>query len=71
MEGVIAQVKNVERIWLSNKEAQTYLGMKQDFFAYLRKSGQLPYYQIGAKPDSGPDSQCQHHGSAHLSLYVV
>ena len=49
MDGAIAQVKNVERIWLSNKEAQVYLGMSQDFFHQLRRTGQLAYYQVGNK----------------------
>lgn len=45
----LAKVVNVERIYISNKEAQDYLGMSPDFFHQLRRSGQLPYYNLGGK----------------------
>lgn len=37
----------IEKVWLSNKEAQKYLGVGLDFFKLLRASGRLPYYRIG------------------------
>ncbi len=36
----------VEKTWLSNKEAQMYLGMSQDFFKDLRQDGILSYYKV-------------------------
>ena len=42
-----ATVKPVEKIWLSNKEAQTYLGMSEDFFTRLRNEAKIHYYRIG------------------------
>lgn len=40
-------VKEIEKIWLSNAEAQRYLGMSAGFFKHLRENGTLPYYKLG------------------------
>ncbi len=42
-----ATVTAIEKIWLSNKEAQAYLGVGMEFFKSLRSSGQLPYSKVG------------------------
>lgn len=41
-----ATVLEMEKAWLSNKEAQAYLGMSADFFKDLRASGQLTFYKV-------------------------
>lgn len=41
-------VKPVEKTWLSNKEAQRYLGVGMDFFKRLRATGQLPFSKVGS-----------------------
>lgn len=41
-------VRPVEKVWLSNKEAQRYLGVGIDFFKRLRSSGQLPFSKVGS-----------------------
>ncbi len=43
------KVRLIDKVWLSNKEAQVYLGMSPDFFRALRESGELPFYMIGHK----------------------
>lgn len=40
-------VTSVDKVWLSNKEAQTYLGVGMDFFKSLRASGQLSFFKVG------------------------
>lgn len=42
-----ATVKTIEKVWLSSKEAQAYLGMSEDFFKRLRTEAKLPYSRIG------------------------
>lgn len=42
-----ASVINIEKLWLSNKEAQAYVGMSSDFFKDLRASGQLRFFKVG------------------------
>jgi len=44
-----ATVTPIDKIWLSNREAQSYLDAGPDFFKRLRQSGKLPFYKIGAK----------------------
>ncbi len=36
----------IEKTWLSSKEAQAYLGMSPDFLKDLRQDGMLAYYKI-------------------------
>lgn len=42
-----ARVIPADKIWLSNAEAQKYLGMSQSFFKRLRLNGLLPFYKLG------------------------
>ena len=37
----------VEKIWLTTKEAMKYLGVSRDFLDNLRQSGELGYYKVG------------------------
>ena len=37
----------IEKVWLSNKEAQKYLGVGVEFFKLLRTTGRLPFYRVG------------------------
>lgn len=37
----------VAKLWLSNAEAQKYLGMSSSFFKRLRQNGRLRYYKVG------------------------
>ena len=39
-------VRKVDKIWLSNDEAQKYLGMSKDFLYNLRSEGLLHYYKL-------------------------
>lgn len=39
-------VDKVNKIWLTNKEAQIYLGMSADYLRYLRLDGQLHFYKL-------------------------
>lgn len=41
-----ANVSEVEKTWLSNREAQIYLGMSPDFLKDLRQDGLLGYYKV-------------------------
>ncbi len=41
------KVNEVQKIWLSNKDAEVYLGVGSDFLKKLRLSGRLPYYKVG------------------------
>lgn len=40
-------VTSIDKIWLSNSEAQKYLGIGSAFFKRLRPTGQLRFYKIG------------------------
>lgn len=40
------KIKDVDKVWLSNAEAQRYLGMSADFLKSLRESGQLSFYKV-------------------------
>lgn len=40
-------VEPVEKIWLSTKEAASYIGMSTGFIHDLRKGGSLPHCMIG------------------------
>lgn len=42
-----ATVTQIEKIWLSNKEAQAYLGVGMDFLKNLRSSGRIPFFKVG------------------------
>lgn len=42
-----AKVTEINKIWLSNKDTEAYLGVGPDFLKKLRLSGRLPYYKIG------------------------
>lgn len=42
-----SRVQEVAKIYLSNAEAQAYLGVGSDFFKALRADGRLPYYKVG------------------------
>lgn len=42
-----ASVLEIEKVFLSNEEAQAYLGVGPDFFKALRGNGKLPYYKVG------------------------
>lgn len=42
-----ANVTRIEKVWLSNREAQAYLGTGIDFFKTLRKNARLPFYKVG------------------------
>lgn len=37
----------IEKIWLSNKEAQVYLGVGMDFLKNLRSSGRISFFKVG------------------------
>ena len=41
-------VTPVDKIWLSNHEAQKYLGVGPDFFKRLRQRGELSFYKVGS-----------------------
>lgn len=40
------KVLEVEKIWLTSKEAQAYLGMSADFFKDLRANAQIRFYKV-------------------------
>lgn len=42
----VAKVQPVEKMWLSNAEAQAYLGMSAKFLKDLRQAAKLPFYKI-------------------------
>lgn len=42
-----SRVLEVTKVYLSNAEAQAYLGVGPDFFKALRADGRLPYYKVG------------------------
>ena len=42
-----ATVTQIEKIWLSNKEAQVYLGVGMDFLKNLRSSGRISFFKVG------------------------
>jgi len=41
------RIKEVEKIWLTTKDACTYLGVGKDFMQRMRNSGTLHFYKIG------------------------
>lgn len=41
------RVETIPKRWMSQPEAQRYLGKKPGFFQNLRDSGRLPYYKVG------------------------
>lgn len=49
-----ATVTQIEKIWLSNKEAQAYLGVGMDFLKNLRSSGVLGSVQEVARRRKRP-----------------
>ena len=40
------KVLDTEKVWLSNSEAQAYLGMSAGFFKDLRANGQIHFYKV-------------------------
>ncbi len=42
----LGKVVGVEKIWLSNAEAQAYLGMSANFFKDLRANAQIRFYKV-------------------------
>lgn len=40
------KVLEVEKIWLTSKEAQAYLGVSVHFFKDLRASAQIRFYKV-------------------------
>ena len=40
------KVLDTEKIWLSNAEAQAYLGMSANFFKDLRANAQIRFYKV-------------------------
>ena len=42
-----AVVKNCDKIWMSQKEAQKYLGVSKDWLKERRLDGELHYSMIG------------------------
>ena len=40
------KVLDAEKVWLSNAEAQAYLGMSAGFFKDLRANGQIHFYKV-------------------------
>lgn len=41
------KVKEIEKRWLSNKEAQKYLGVTSEYMKNHRKNADLPYFKRG------------------------
>ena len=41
------KVIEVEKIWLTNREAQMYLGVSVDFLKRLRADGKISFYKVG------------------------
>lgn len=37
----------VERVWLTNRDAQSYLGVSPDFLKRLRAEARIPFYKVG------------------------
>lgn len=46
MPGTVVQV---EKVWLSNAEAQKYLGVSESFLKRLRLNGKMSFYKLGGK----------------------
>lgn len=42
-----ATVATLDKVWLSNHEAQKYLGIGPDFFKRLRSKGELRFFKVG------------------------
>ena len=42
-------VKEIDKPWLSNKEAIKYVGMSADFLERMRNEGQLPFSKIDGR----------------------
>lgn len=43
------QIRQIERIWFTQKDAAEYLGVSTDFIKELRLSGQISFYQPQGK----------------------
>lgn len=41
------KIAPIGKIWLSNHDAQVYLGVGVDFFKRLRANGKIPFYKVG------------------------
>ena len=46
-KNVVSIVEDVKKRWLSNREAELYLGCKERFLRNLRQTGKLRFYKIG------------------------
>ena len=42
-----SRVSELEKKWMSNSEAQAYLGVSAGFLANLRDTAKLSYYKVG------------------------
>lgn len=40
------KVLEIEKIWLTSKEAEAYLGVSVHFFKDLRANGQIHFYKV-------------------------
>lgn len=49
MTKTFAKVQQIEKVWLTSKEAQKYLGVSKDFLAERRRRGEIPFFQYGNK----------------------
>ncbi|WP_333615641.1 helix-turn-helix domain-containing protein [Bacteroides pyogenes] len=47
MKKQIVTVTSAPKRWLTNQEAEKYLGCKQTFLKNLRLTGQLHFYKVG------------------------
>jgi excisionase family DNA binding protein len=47
MKGTITTVTAAPKRWLTNKEAEKYLGCKSTYLTNLRATGQLHFYKVG------------------------
>ena len=42
-----SRVTELAKVWMSNAEAQKYLGVGSTFLKNLRMTGRLPFYKVG------------------------
>ena len=45
--GIPGRMEPLEKKWVSNSEAQAYLGVSAGFLQNLRDTGKLSYYKVG------------------------
>ena len=46
--GIPGRMEPLEKKWVTNEEAQAYLGVSKGFMQNLREKGKLPYYKVGS-----------------------